>query len=131
MSGDWASSTLAWWQEAGVDTIVGESPRNWLAPAREVREAQADFAAAPPPAPAALPDTLEAFQSWLLASDQLPFAAPTAARVGPGGDPASGLMIMLDMPSAEDAAAGRLLSGEAGALFDRMLAAIGRGRDTI
>ncbi|MEA3047010.1 MAG: uracil-DNA glycosylase, partial [Sphingomonadales bacterium] len=32
---------------------------------------------------------------------------------------------------AEDAAAGSLLSGAAGALFDRMLAAIGRSRETV
>jgi DNA polymerase len=36
-------------------------------------------------------------------------------------------MVLVDMPSPE----GGLLGGEAGALFDRMLAAIGRGRDTI
>ena len=35
-------------------------------------------------------------------------------------------MVMADMPTAEDAAAGMIFSGEAGALFDRMLAAIGR-----
>ena len=36
-------------------------------------------------------------------------------------------MVMIDMPSPD----GGLLGGEAGAMFDRMLAAIGRGRDTI
>jgi uracil-DNA glycosylase len=61
----------------------------------------------------------------------LPLATPAARRVAPAGDPASGLMMMVDMPSVEDAAAGALLSGEVGALFDRMLAAIGRSRETI
>ena len=36
-------------------------------------------------------------------------------------------MVLIDMPSPE----ARLLAGEAGALFDRMLNAIGRSRDTI
>jgi DNA polymerase len=40
-------------------------------------------------------------------------------------------MILTDMPSSEDCAAGTLISGDAGRLFDRMLAAIGRSRETI
>jgi DNA polymerase len=40
-------------------------------------------------------------------------------------------MLLADMPAAEDCAAGTLLSGEAGRLFDRMLAAIGRDRGSI
>ena len=123
MAGDWAASALKWWQDAGVDTIVGETPRDWLAPAA------AAPAVAPAAAPEALPDTLEAFQAWWLAGD-LAFA-PLAGRVGPAGDPGSGLMVLIDMPSAADVAAGVLLSGEAGALFDRMMAAIGRGRDSL
>ena len=35
------------------------------------------------------------------------------------------------MPDADDVAAGMLLSGQVGILFDRMLAAIGQSRDTI
>jgi DNA polymerase len=40
-------------------------------------------------------------------------------------------MVMTDMPGAEDCAAGTLLSGEDGRLFDRMLAAMGRSRESI
>ena len=40
-------------------------------------------------------------------------------------------MMLVDMPTSEDCASGTLLSGEAGRLFDRMLAAIGRSRDSI
>jgi len=40
-------------------------------------------------------------------------------------------MMITDMPAAEDCAAGALISGEAGALFERMLAAIGRDRNSI
>ena len=119
-----AASALQWWIDAGADTIVGEAPRDWLAaPAA---------AAAPQPAPAPLmPDTLDALQAWLRDSPDLPFASPGAPRLGPAGDPQSGLMVVVDMPSIADAAAGQLLSGEAGELFDRMLNAIHRSRDTI
>lgn len=121
MSVDGAASALSWWREAGVDTIVGETPRDWLnpAPARPV-------AGEAPAADPMLPATLADFQAWLMTAQRPDFAGP---RVGPAGDPAAGLMILTDMPSAADVEAGALLSGEAGALFDRMLAAIGRGRD--
>jgi len=126
MGSDWAASALSWWRDAGVDTIVGEEPRNWLAPPQKQAPTASEPAAAP------MPQTLDAFQAWLRDSPDLPFASPTAPRVGPSGDPACGLMILVDMPSVEDAAAGQLLSGPAGALFDRMLNAMeGRTRDDI
>ena len=122
-----AASALAWWGDAGVDVMVGETPRDWLR-----------TRSAPPPAPAAaepasdtLPGQLDLFQAYLRSHDGLPFAAPSAPRVCPAGDPAAGLMVMIDMPSAEDCAAGTLLSGSVGRLFDRMLAAIGRDRSSI
>lgn len=122
MASNWAASALGWWEEAGVDTIVGEEPRDWLAP-------KAKAADLPPPAPPpdALPDTIEGFQAWLATTDQLPYAAPGAGRAEPAGDPAAGLMILTDMPSPD----GGLISGEAGALFDKMLGAIGLSRETI
>lgn len=126
MGSAWAQSALSWWEEAGVDTLVGETPRDWLKPAPK--------ASAPEPAaaPAAeLPDTLEAFRAWFVDGAALPLDAPAAPRLGPAGDPAAALMVMVDMPGAEDFAAGTLLAGEAGALFDKMLAAIGLGRETI
>lgn len=138
-----AASALAWWLDAGVDVIVGEEARDWLrpkAPAASHAEPApgarpTPAASAAPEAPAApeaeLPDQLDLFQAWLRSHDRLPFAAPAAPRVCPAGDPASGLMAMIDMPSAEDCAAGTLLSGEVGRLFDRMLAAIGRDRGSI
>jgi len=77
------------------------------------------------------PDQLGLFHDWLKASPALPFAAPSAPRVCPAGDPAAGLMVMIAMPSSQDCAAGTLLSGAPGRLFDRMMAAIGRDRGTI
>jgi DNA polymerase len=121
MSSSWAASALDWWREAGVDMVVGEEPRDWLKPTAKAAAAPA------PPVPAVLPDTLEAFHDWLATTADLPFAAPSVRRARPVGDPASGLMVLVDMPSPE----GGLLAGKAGDLFDRMLIAIGRSRETI
>jgi uracil-DNA glycosylase family 4 len=135
-----AASVLQWWLDAGVDVSVDEAPRDWLrpkaAPAAAVTapEAAGEVArgvSAAAPADETLPDQLDLFRAWLNTHDALPYAAPSAPRVCPAGDPASGLMIMIDMPSAEDCGAGTLLSGEVGRLFDRMLAAIGRDRSSV
>ena len=122
-----AASALQWWSDAGVDMLVDEQPRDWLRP--KTRPAPAE---APPAAEGGeLPVQLGLFTAWLSDSADLPYAAPSAPRVCPSGDPASDLMILVDMPSGEDCSAGTLLSGEAGRLFDRMLGAIGRDRSSI
>lgn len=140
------ASLMGWWEGAGFDVLVDEAPRDWLARAeppvaRPVIAAISQQAAAPvppapvrsePPAQAAepgLPDTLAGFQSWLATSDAI--SMPLSARVAASGDPASGLMVLIDLPEAEDPASGRLLSGPAGDLFDKMLAAMGRDRQSL
>ena len=131
-----AASLLQWWSEAGVDVLIDETPRDWLRvkpkPAPALAENSSAGASAPVTTPPeALPDQLELFRTYLRDNAVLPFASPTSKRVCPAGDPAAGLMIMTDMPAAEDCGTGTLLSGEVGRLFDRMLAAIGRDRDSI
>jgi uracil-DNA glycosylase family 4 len=138
MASDWAQSALSWWAEAGVDTLVGEEPRDWLnptpqAPARATAATatmatMATMAAREEDTP---PATLDAFRAWFVDPANLPLGAPAAPRLGPSGDPASGLMLLIDMPGEGDAEAGTLIAGEAGALLDKMLAAIGRSRDSI
>ncbi|HEY5711462.1 MAG TPA: uracil-DNA glycosylase family protein [Allosphingosinicella sp.] len=135
MSSKEAESILDWWEEAGVDTIVGETPRDWLAVKPRPTTAFVAAPAAPAmaePAPAPiLPDTIDSFQAWFVDGLGLPLGAPGAPRVGPSGDPASGLMILVDMPGPADFAASTLLAGEVGTLFDKMMGAIGRGRETL
>lgn len=126
MTSTWAESALSWWEEAGVDTLIDEAPRDWLRPARPAP------AAAPEPEPIpALPDTLDGFRAWLTDPASLPLGALLAPRLGSSGDPASGLMVMIDMPGQADFAAGALLSSAPGELFDKMMGAIGRSRETL
>jgi uracil-DNA glycosylase family 4 len=128
MGSSWAESALSWWQEAGVDTLIAEAPRDWLAPMAKAQAAAPEM----PPAPAdAPPADLDAFRAWFGDGALLPLGAPGAPRLRPSGDPGAGLMILIDMPGPDDVAAGTLLSGTPGALFDRMLAAIGLSRETI
>jgi len=129
------ASLMAWWEEAGVDTLVEEAPRDWLAP-RPGAPAMPIGATARPSASAAaagavvpFPDRFETFQAWLATSDDI--ALPLSARVAATGDPGSGLMVLVDLPEAGDAAAGRLLTGAAGELFDKMIAAMGRDRRSL
>ncbi len=52
--------------------------------------------------------------------------------VTPHGAPnPNGVLVITDIPSADDDAAGRILTGAAGELLDKMLAAIGMSRDTV
>jgi uracil-DNA glycosylase len=124
MNAQLAASALSWWQEAGVDTLIAEEPRDWLKPkpaASPVPEPEAETAPA-----AALPDTIDAFRTWLSA---MPLPFPTiGARREPEGDPSARLMVILDMPSPS----GGWFEGEADALFDRMLSAMnGLSRDQL
>ncbi len=125
-----AESALSWWEEAGVDTLVGETPRDWLAAPKPAASKPAEPKQAPAPEEA-LPADLPAFQAWLATTGSLPFAAPGITRVPPAGAATSGVMAISDVPSAEDVAAGSLFSGEQGALLDRMLNAIGLSRETV
>lgn len=130
-----AASLVRWWQDAGLDVLVEERPRNWLIAPR-AENAPAKSAPKPDSAPsvtpqATLPVTLEAFRAWLADSPDLPEANWGPKRLLPAGDPASGLMVLCGVPEKGDAEAGLLLSGEMGRLFDRILAAIGRDRSSI
>ncbi|RJF86141.1 uracil-DNA glycosylase family protein [Sphingomonas cavernae] len=124
-----AQSLLGWWQDAGVDMFVDEAPRNWLAEPRAPAVASAEI---PQSAPAPVtPRTMPAFRAWLEEAEALPDGSPKGRRIFPSGDVSSALMVLVDMPEPGDSDAGALLSDDAGRLFDRMLAAIGRSRDSI
>ena len=133
---DWrlaAASALEWWRDAGVDTLIDEAPRDWTAappappePPRHRLGVQAVTETIAPP----LPPTLAKFTPWRTGPDA-PEAGWLGTPIAATGDPAADVMILVDLPDREDADSGTLLSGAAGRLFDRMLAAIGRKRDSI
>jgi DNA polymerase len=122
------ASALEWWSDAGVDTLAADEPRDWLAPPAAKAT---PFIAAPEAASApaeVLPDTLEAFLEWRM-GESAPEAEWLTPRIGPSGNPAAGLMILTDIPEAEDTDA--LMTGAPGRLLDRMLAAIGESRESV
>ncbi len=120
---------MKWWEEAGVDTIVADEPRSWLEAAKpRPGQKKAKPLEAEPAAPKALslPANLGELREWTMSTDVI--AGSTAERLDAAGDPASGLMLLVDMPERGDSEAGTLVSGDAGLLLDRMLAAMGRDR---
>ncbi|MBN2971897.1 hypothetical protein JW805_07695 [Roseomonas aeriglobus] len=123
---DWAAnarSVLDWWRDAGVDVIVTDEPRNWLAQSPPPPP-PADVTASPVVAAATLPATLDAFLAWRVGDE-----APEGARAGAvmaEGDPAATTAIVVDFADDDG-----LIGGQAGVLFDRMLAAIGMSRESV
>lgn len=121
------AALLDWWKLAGVDVAVGSEAMPWLG-GETAPEPAVSAPLSAPAAPIARPDagdwagfrTLDALRERLLAQyPNAPFA---------DGDPASGLMILGEAPSAEDLRSGRPFSGPAGVFLDRMLASIGLDR---
>ncbi|MCW3848770.1 uracil-DNA glycosylase [Sphingomonas sp. LB-2] len=122
------ASALEWWRDAGVETLAEDEPRDWLARPAPVRETAPEAVAATAAPVAALPDTIEGFIGWRM-SDAAPEADWLTPRIAPAGPAGADLMILTDMPDAEDTDS--LMSGPAGRLLDRMLAAIGLNRDSV
>lgn len=128
------ASTLDWWHDAGVDTLVAEVPRGWVgdavtAPTREPQRAASNsaFAAHAPSVPMSLP----LLRSWLLETAEIADFGPVKRRLPALGDVPVDLMILTDMPEADDAEAGGLFAGSARPLIDRMLSALGQTRETV
>jgi uracil-DNA glycosylase len=119
-----ARSALAWWLDAGVDVPIQEEPRDWLNSPSPRKQRS------PEPTPVAnvahpSHETLSDLQQWLSNSVHLPFAGARSKRVLPHGPENAAVMLLTDAPALEDAAAGRPIGGDAWALAERMLAAIG------
>ena len=116
-----AASVLGWWVEAGVDVAIQERPRAWLASAGGT----AAEAAAVAEAPRQLPESLEAFRAWLGETPALPLARSGIRRVLPVGAAEAEVMLLTDMPSADDAGDAQAIGGPSWELTSKMLAAIG------
>ena len=121
---DWhaaAASALAWWDAAGVDTLVDEAPRDWL-------QAPVGIAEIPLATDGVLPATIGAYLNWRhgTASPEADWAGAWMPAAGPAD---AALMVLVDCPDRDDRTA--LLTGAAGKLFERMLAAIGLTREAV
>lgn len=132
---DWqiaAASVLEWWRDAGVDVLADEQPRDWtVVPAPVVRETtRRAVAEASTPVAAPLPTEIAAFAAWRTGADA-PEAEWPGTPIGTSGNLQSDIMIVTDVPDRDDGESGMVLGGASGRLFDRMLAAIGRSRDSV
>lgn len=148
-----AESYLDWWTLAGVDQGYLDAPVDFLVQttakpavpepivpepivaeqthrvASLVREIASERPISPPHVD--LPDSFDGLRQWIATSPDLPGAHWSHQRVVPTGTEAARLLVVGFMPDPIDLSAGQLLSGEAGALFDRMLAAIDLSRSEI
>jgi DNA polymerase len=122
-----AASALRWWADAGVDMIADDEAVAWLDRAKQAKQ---PVAAAEIKPEDTRPSTLPAYVDWLKSVD-IAALGPAHLRIPASGNAASGLMIIVDIPEQGDESRGSLLSGEAGLLFERMLSAIGRDRDSV
>ena len=130
---DWlghAESTLDWWHEAGVDTLVDEAPRDWFAAEARAPAPAPARSETPAPVSTALPALYDAFSTWRL-SAEAPEASWRGISIAASGPIDAAVMVLVDCPDSDDGAAGMLMSGTVGRLFDRMLAAIGLSREKI
>lgn len=132
-----ALSALAWLVEAGCDTLIDETPRNWLTPPPDAVTPAAITIAAAPTKAAATPATSTDITTQVATADAAMLDAMMSAPDGPfagraplvtGQIMAGAPAVLLDWPEREDDDGTGLASGEAGRLLDRMLAAIGLER---
>ena len=119
----------------GVDTLIDEAPTAWLdraavkAVAKSIsKPAGVDRSEAPSLAET-MPATLAEFKHWFMTTEAVRELGLPARRITPSGGERADVMVLIDMPEASDQAT--LLSGDAGLLFDKMLAALGLNRASI
>jgi uracil-DNA glycosylase len=144
------TSYLDWWTDVGIGDPVQDDPFQWLQPLSTAGDPEASNPAPQPctinpisaaapvlaAAPTAaqvhkLPDDLAAFDNWLRDDPSVPGALWSSPRILPTGPAGAPLLVLSDMPDADDVAAGHLLAGPVGALFDAILVAIGRNRSEL
>lgn len=138
-----ARSLIDWWSLAGVDCAVSDEPRTWGAGSQsaiaagqfpsppksaiatslalDVEDAGRSAASdARPPAFA----SLDAYLAWLAEGSDHPEAEFAAERITPDVGAEADVLLITDMPSVADMAAGRLFSGDEGDLARAMLRAV-------
>jgi DNA polymerase len=153
-----ARELLAFYVDAGIDSLVGEQPTNRMAddlvqprkaggapfavpaqrvPAKPTVQITAP-AGAPPPSPEAAvmaareaartAKTLDDLQALLEGFEGCALRATATQLVFADGDPQSRVMFIGEAPGYDEDIAGRPFVGRSGKLLDRMMAAIGLDR---
>ncbi len=125
--------------EWGADEALDDTPINRMAvsppapvpvPARPAQAASAPRLAAAAQAQAAADgaNTIEALRQALASFTACPLATTATKLVFADGNPAAGLVVVGEVPGAEEDVTGLPFQGLAGQLLDRMFASIGLSR---
>jgi uracil-DNA glycosylase family 4 len=133
-------ATLGWWVEAGVDSLVDASPRDWRTPPPRatIREIPASLpepelvlrtGTASPPA-TVMATTIGELRHAVEIFEGCPLRTGNVSTVFADGNSEADLMLIGEAPGAQEDRMGLPFVGPAGQLLDRMLAAIGRNRTT-
>jgi len=140
-----ALAQLVWQIEAGADEAVGDVPRDRFAapapasttPTPPARRQRATYALAATHdlvdqarAAAAATDSVAALAAAVAAFEGCGLSETAMNTVFADGNPEADLMLIGEAPGAEEDRRGLPFVGKAGHLLDRMLAAIGRDRDS-
>ena len=153
-----ARELIAFYLDAGVDSLVAETPVNRMAddlshnnagtaernrqirPRAEIPQPVAKSAHAPPPPETALmaareaaraAQTLDELQALLAAFEGCGLRATATQLVFADGNPQSRVMFVGEAPGYDEDVVGRPFVGRSGKLLDRMMAAIGLDRDCV
>jgi len=139
-----ARALLEWQMELGATEAIGEAPVNrYEVPAEAPKPAAPAVQAAPPaPAPqtafdpvalagemAAGARDLDGLQAALAAYEHCDLKRGARSLVFADGNPQARVMLIGEAPGRDEDIQGKPFVGRAGQLLDRMLAAIGMGRD--
>lgn len=136
-----AKALLDWQVEMGADEAIGDTPVNRyeletakpvvkpaaVAPLAPVPDAEVDQVQAARAAAMAAQD-LAGLQAAMAAYEGCALKAAARNLVFSDGVAGAPVMIITDAPDRDDDRAGQLFSGRTGALFDKMIAAIGLAR---
>lgn len=139
---DVTQSLANWWALAGVSEIAGEEPRSWFdvepeaavteKPEQPERAAPKEELVSSVGVPLAdWPADIEALRTQISSGALLPGNMFGGKSVVPTGKPGAKLMVISDMPDADECATGEIGRGASGRLLTAMLAAIGISMDEI
>lgn len=137
---DMTRSLAGWWALAGVDELVSEGRKSWFEPEapppqtieKPAPKAERTELPSESVAPlAAWPSSIGQLQSMVGAGALLPGNMFGGKPVQPLGSAGARLMVISDIPDADECPDGQMGSGASGRLLKAMLAAIGVGIDEI